>query len=368
MLYDDQSERRRGQSYLFWFIIFSLLFHFLLFLLFIFFGFESNSLNRFKDFFDTHKEPTIIVFHDDKHKQAESPMILEQVQKEMKEIEKEVIDSKPLNTPIIKETMAKLSAPISSFGYKDAEKEASFDVEIPDSQDGLIENVVSAPIIQTEKKKIVEMCNVKPAQDLQKNYQQSKLEERIRSIGKNMQDKNSNSEIIFSDQNDQKLDFIVDHSEIKVRGAKLEEKKPANKKNILALTKGFVEKLFGEDGTDMIDRDGDPNIKPSFEELKFIGYEAKINWALQASWKQNFERNSNKKATPGVVDISFIIDSQGIPQNITIVRSSGHLELDQTIVCNIKSAAPFPPIPAHLKMVEYPVRRSIQVFLYGRSF
>jgi len=146
---------------------------------------------------------------------------------------------------------------------------------------------------------------------------------------------------------------------IRVRGARSINGK--GRRNIIALTKGFVEKLDGEEGTDLIDRDGDPNKRPSFEELKYLSYEAKINWCLQATWKQNFSTRPAARPLEGQAIIEFTIDEHGNVTQTALLQSSGIAELDAMIMKNTKFASPFPPLPHHFETKTYTTGRIITV-------
>lgn len=146
---------------------------------------------------------------------------------------------------------------------------------------------------------------------------------------------------------------------VHVRGANSIEQKP--KRNIIALTKGFVEKRYGEEGTDLVDRDGDPDKVPSFEELKYLSYEAKLNWSLQASWKQNFCYQRMRQPLEGDATIEFTIDEYGNVTNCTLLQSTGHSELDTMVLRNVKVASPLPPIPKHFGTKTYTTGRIIRV-------
>lgn len=146
---------------------------------------------------------------------------------------------------------------------------------------------------------------------------------------------------------------------VRVRGAKSTQTKP--KRNIIALTKGFIEKWEGEEGTDLIDRDGDPNRRPSIEELKYISYESKITWSLQASWKQNFCYRPWTKNYEGDAVLEFAIDEHGKLISCNLLQSTGYKELDDMIMKNMKCASPFPPLPKHFGVKQYNTGRLIQV-------
>jgi TonB family protein len=469
MLPREPKKKRNDLTYLLWFVIISLLLHSIIVFILALFGFQGGSFNKLKDLFAKEareKKPTFVMFHDEKPKATKQPdtpkpsekleekeslqekkqpdLEKKKVEQEAPQAQNQLLEQEPPPS-IINTSPAKLVAPLSAFGYPDAQAEPTFHPELPDSNQGDIIKVESATPQQPEepgsleKKRAAKESHHEPAEKVapiqqakknkqlkqekksqkrgskknhkaQEDIQDLLIQELKNSIVDEAQDK---KQVQDQEHEDHPKDLIETHDEIDdiedveviestentssallekirnvkqvpeqetigldvqgpemvVRGARKEvpDQEP-RKKNILALTKGFVEKLTGENGTDLIDRDGDPNKKPTFEELKFLSYEAKINWALQASWKQNIEHSQKHKPIPGTVDVAFVIDARGIPQNITIMQSSGMQDLDQTIVHNIKNAAPFPPIPEHLNMAEYPVRRSIRVYLFGRGF
>lgn len=146
---------------------------------------------------------------------------------------------------------------------------------------------------------------------------------------------------------------------VHVRGANSIGQKP--KRNIIALTKGFVEKMYGEEGTDLVDRDGDPDKQPSLEELKYLSYESKLNWCLQSSWKQNFSYQRMRESFEGNATIEFTLDEHGNLTNCTLLQSTGYHELDTMVMRNMKVASPFPPIPKHFGTKTYTTGRVIQV-------
>gem|GEM_PF-3556916 len=459
MLPKKPVKKRTELSYLLWFLFFSLLIHSIILILLTLFSFKGGSFNKFKDLFNPEKkenEPTFVMFHDEKpaipkepetqasnEKEVETQPLQEKnpAEQEEKNVEPETqeplltqTEQGPPPTPIITTSPAKLVAPISSFGYPDAQAEQTLDPELPDSHHGDIVRVESAtaqqpkeagvlekkhttkklddeptegaaPIQQVKKSKTQKKLTPKKARTIQKAHHEDIQDILVKELKSSVietvqaataQELESHQDIDIPDTQDfdeiqtnesisspllakirdtkepsdpKTTELDIEGPEMVVRGARKDIPDEApRKKNIIALTKGFIEKLSGESGTDLVDRDGDPNKRPTFEELKFLSYEAKINWALQASWKQNIERSQRHKAVPGTVDVAFVINAQGIPQNITIMQSSGMPELDDTIVYNIKNAAPFPPIPEHLNMAEYPVRRSIRVYLFGRGF
>lgn len=145
----------------------------------------------------------------------------------------------------------------------------------------------------------------------------------------------------------------------KVRGARAIMHR--SKRNIIALTKGFVENLKDE-GEDDIERDGDPNKRPSFEEMKYISYESNINWCLQAAWKQNFAYNPTIQVHEGKAVIEFTLNEKGYVTKSELLQSTGYRDLDAVIMKNLQFANPFPPLPKHFGVKNYTTGRIIHVF------
>ncbi len=151
-----------------------------------------------------------------------------------------------------------------------------------------------------------------------------------------------------------------------VRGAPDSSDRP--RRNIIALTKGFIEKQRGQAGTDLVDRDGDPTKRPSKDELKYLSYESKVTWCLQAAWKNNFYHRRWAKRMEGNAVIEFTIDENGNVTNCTLLQSSGHPELDTMILQNTKMASPLPPLPKHFGTTQYKTGRIIYVHSSNVTF
>lgn len=150
--------------------------------------------------------------------------------------------------------------------------------------------------------------------------------------------------------------------QLKTFGHDIEDKGPMQrpKKSIIAMTKGFIENLKNE-GTDWLERKGDDNKRPTFEEMKYISYEQKINWNLQNSWKQNFEYRPWQKILEGKAVVEFKITDNGNVQDIKLLESTGIIELDDIIIKSVHFAAPFPPLPKHFETNLYTTGRIIYV-------
>lgn len=138
-----------------------------------------------------------------------------------------------------------------------------------------------------------------------------------------------------------------------------QSQKPAPpKRNILAMTNGFLENLKNK-GDDLLERKGDDTKRPDFSEYKYLSYEARINWHLQAAWKENHANYT--RIYEGKAAIEFVIDQYGNLVDLQLRQSSGSNELDNVILENTKRAAPFPPLPKHFKTEYYRTGKMVKV-------
>jgi len=150
-----------------------------------------------------------------------------------------------------------------------------------------------------------------------------------------------------------------------VAGGRPQTSGAGKRPNIIAMTKCFLDNIEGHaDGNSLIDRDGDENVAPSFEEEKYISYEGKINWALQSSWKQHFEyrRLAQFSCQKDNAYVDFTLDKDGKLIDCTLLQSSGVQEVDAAIMENMRIASPFPPLPKHFNMQVYHTGRRISVY------
>lgn len=121
-------------------------------------------------------------------------------------------------------------------------------------------------------------------------------------------------------------------------------------KNIIALTKGYIEKVHGEEGDDPIDQDGQEGLRASVEEMKVAQYEAKVNWCLQATWKKYFARLEKwePENEEGDAIIEFDITRHGKFLEVRLLKSTGSQALDRRILQTTEKTNPFPPAPKEL--------------------
>lgn len=120
-------------------------------------------------------------------------------------------------------------------------------------------------------------------------------------------------------------------------------------KNIIALTRGFIEKIDGEEGFDLIDQDGDETIKASVEEMKIAQFEAKVTWCLQATWKKHFAIAKKwESVCEANAVIEFDINKLGKVIEVRVLESTGKPDLDMRIIKTAELSTPFPPAPKEM--------------------
>lgn len=131
---------------------------------------------------------------------------------------------------------------------------------------------------------------------------------------------------------------------------------PQNKKNLIAMTQGFIENIKNT-GSDWLEQNGIDRALTN-DELKYISYEQQISWFLQASWKRHF---ANATHFTGKLNVRFLLDAKGNVSNVKIIQSSGNTILDDMVIKSIQIAAPFPPLPKYFEKTQYQISRNIYV-------
>lgn len=84
------------------------------------------------------------------------------------------------------------------------------------------------------------------------------------------------------------------------------------------------------------------------KDLRYTSYLQKIVWYLQNSFKQN-HTNIPVLRKPFVASFVLTIDKHGEINSLQMIDSTGNKEIDTLLLTSIEEAAPFPPLPLHLK-------------------
>ncbi len=94
--------------------------------------------------------------------------------------------------------------------------------------------------------------------------------------------------------------------------------------------------------------------EPSKEKIEVINPAQEAMLRYQDMVKQRIEEVrrypswAKRQGIEGIVDLSFIVLSNGMSQDVKIIHSSGSKLLDEEAVETIKRANPFPPIPKEI--------------------
>ena len=124
------------------------------------------------------------------------------------------------------------------------------------------------------------------------------------------------------------------------------------------LAKGFIESI-NKGGEDWIERDGDPNIRPDFKDLKYLSYIQKAVWYMQNEWKLAQSKLELRTHQELILSIIITILRDGSVSGVRIVKPSGSNELDSFLIKGIEKASPLPPVPNHFDTDNFELPLSI---------
>ena len=131
-------------------------------------------------------------------------------------------------------------------------------------------------------------------------------------------------------------------------------KKKKAQQALAGITKGYLEQLTQEGNNLIKTIGGDPNKKPSAEQLKYERYFAKIQWCLQNAHAINQEKCRQADALDAIMKLSFKIHRDGKMTDLAIMQSSGNAFADRYITSLFTFASSsFPPLPAYIKEEPY---------------
>lgn len=114
------------------------------------------------------------------------------------------------------------------------------------------------------------------------------------------------------------------------------------------LAKGFIQTIKNE-GEDFFERKGNENIRPDLEEMKLISYKQKVVWFIQNAFRICYDQEPFHPETIVKCCTIMALNDDGTIRNLQLVYSTGVQAFDTYYLQSIKSAAPFPPIPQHIK-------------------
>jgi outer membrane biosynthesis protein TonB len=139
-------------------------------------------------------------------------------------------------------------------------------------------------------------------------------------------------------------------------------KKSQARKALAGITRGYLQQLHDEGENLIKTLGGDPNKKPTAEQLKYERYLAKIQWCLQNAHSINQEKCQPQEALEAVMKIYFVLNREGKMTGFKIIQSSGKAYVDQYISSLFQFASSsFPPLPAYVKEDYFPLTYTVMV-------
>jgi TonB family protein len=125
------------------------------------------------------------------------------------------------------------------------------------------------------------------------------------------------------------------------------------------IAQGFLASL-DEGGNDLIERKGNENIRPDFEEMRTLSYLHKIIWYMQNEWRRDTSLMDCPIPAMVVTGVSITIDKEGNLKKASVVQSCGIHQLDEAVLRGIKAASPYPSLPSHFKKDSYTVEFGVK--------
>lgn len=143
---------------------------------------------------------------------------------------------------------------------------------------------------------------------------------------------------------------------------KTTSKKSQARKALAGITRGYLQQLHDEGENLIKTLGGDPNKKPTAEQLKYERYLAKIQWCLQNAHSINQEKCQPQEALEAVMKIYFVLNREGKMTGFKIIQSSGKAYVDQYISSLFQFASSsFPPLPSYVKEDHFPLTYTVMV-------
>jgi len=118
------------------------------------------------------------------------------------------------------------------------------------------------------------------------------------------------------------------------------------------IAKGFLSSL-DQGGSDLVEREGNKNIRPDFEEMRILSYQHKLFWYMQNEWNRTNITLNYPPPPFATTGISMTIDKDGNLKKIEVIHSCGIQQLDDAIIQGIRAASPYPPLPNFLNKDSY---------------
>ena len=127
-------------------------------------------------------------------------------------------------------------------------------------------------------------------------------------------------------------------------------KKKKAQQALAGITKGYLEQLTQEGNNLIKTIGGDPNKKPSTEQLKFERYVAKIIGNIQSAFKIHHDKIELNEEIKTTILLSLKLNRDGKIIDLQVAKSSGKKYIDDFFLFAFNFASSsFPPVPEYIK-------------------
>lgn len=207
-------------------------------------------------------------------------------------------------------------------------------------------------------------ANVTDDEEISTNISESDLEAQETTSGNNSLEFNPQINYEGNEQLVVSKDKILNDKDIPSSGAKhtSDSNKKKARKALADITRGYLQQLHDEGENLIKTLGGDPNKKPTAEQLKYERYLAKIQWCLQNAHSINQDKCQLQEPINSAMRIYFVLSREGKMTGFKIMQSSGKAYVDQYISALFTYASSsFPPLPAYVKEDHLPLTYTIMV-------
>lgn len=135
-------------------------------------------------------------------------------------------------------------------------------------------------------------------------------------------------------------------------------KKNVKKPTFADLAHGFLQTL-DHGGNDFLKRDGDPNKRPDFKELKYLTYVQRLVWHMQNEWRIQ-QANITLPNEDLSVTVAIVLNRDGSIRDVQLVRKSAYQAYDTYLIKGIYTANPYPSVPSFLPEDPFELTLTIQ--------
>lgn len=136
----------------------------------------------------------------------------------------------------------------------------------------------------------------------------------------------------------------------KGKGPRLTENQKKAAQQLAAFAKGYLDQQASQ-GSDMVTLvGGNPNKRPTAEQLKYERYWAKLQWCLQNSFQINKDNYQATKPMRCMMKVYFRVHRDGSLFDLHIIQGSGDRTLDAFMHNAFEYAgSSFPPLPTFIQ-------------------